>query len=46
MTMFAILRLSRGLNGLGDFDILLLVERGDPDDGENCISGKRILLDG
>lgn len=35
--MFAILRLSKGLNGLGDLEILLLPERGDPDTGENCL---------
>jgi hypothetical protein len=40
MTIFAILRLSSGLNGLGDLDILLVVDRSDPDDGENCLPCK------
>jgi len=30
MTMFAIFRVSRGLNGLGDFEPLLFPERGVP----------------
>jgi hypothetical protein len=36
MTMFAIRRLSNGLNGLGDFDVRRSGILGDPDDDENC----------
>jgi hypothetical protein len=34
--MFAIFRLSSGLNGLGDLEVLLLFDRSDPEAGENC----------
>jgi hypothetical protein len=36
MIMFAIRRLSNGLNGLGDFDVRRSGILGDPDDDENC----------
>jgi hypothetical protein len=36
MTMLAILRVSNGLNGLGDFEHRLLPERGVPVLEENC----------
>jgi hypothetical protein len=36
MTMFAIFRVSKGLNGLGDLDVLTLLDRGVPEAGENC----------
>jgi hypothetical protein len=34
--MFAMRRLSRGLKGLGDLGVLLLLDRSDSDTGENC----------
>lgn len=36
MTTFAIFRVSKGLKGLGDFENLLLLERGVPVRDENC----------
>jgi hypothetical protein len=33
--MFAIFRVSSGLNGLGDFGVLLFPDRGVPEMGEN-----------
>jgi hypothetical protein len=35
-TMFAIFRVSSGLNGLGDLGVLLFANRGVPEMGENC----------
>lgn len=42
--MFAMCRLSRGLNGFGDLEILRLPKRGDSDIDENCLSTQRLIL--
>lgn len=44
MTMLAILRLSNGLNALGDLEILRVVDRGDSVADENCPYGERRRL--
>lgn len=41
MTMLAIFRVSNGLNGLGDLDVVRRPDRGVPEFGENCFSHQR-----